>query len=619
MSNSVNQLTPLDFNKNVDPALFSEWKKSVEDHKQASVINIVLLLAGLVSMTILQGLVGLVLFFGLSITGIALALPKNNKRKECQRKLGFSDGEIREAIERCRIRKAAHPETAAPHVKNVNHCGIEQDQAPVSTPPKYNGLQWFFKVLTHYADFSGRARRREYWYFVLFNIIFSIAWAFLIALAIAIANNGFYDFEFILTSSIEARSYQIMILLPVLALIVRRLHDIGKSGWMALILLIPIIATFVSRDFIEESEWMIPIAIAVLVGVFWMLALMLTNGQHGENKYGLDPKLSGTPLDVPKKVRSAGIALLVAASAGILIKLYFLIDTQMYFNYRLIIEFIAYALLLTASIYLLQEKQICGMQQKGRSMMILLAAVSVSFLLSIWLYIQNVGIWQIWTFFPPLMNLSMALFVAAILFPQQDKNLVRYAAFAVIGFSGLVLFRDVYFEALRNGHFNNVSFVNQLNVLYILTPISFIVLAGTFLSIKDQSVPVSVPVSAPEAPEKGKSTVFGGSARPYCILEHRTGSRYHEAGEKQKIIIDHAEIGRDPNCAVRYDEQFETVSRRHAAIIRNGNDWKLVAMSKTNPTFVNGKMVQGEWYLQHGDEIQCAVNGPKLVFKVMLS
>jgi len=136
-------------------------------------------------------------------------------------------------------------------------------------------------------------------------------------------------------------------------------------------------------------------------------------------------------------------------------------------------------------------------------------------------------------------------------------------------------------------------------------------------ALQDQNQSAPVPVPVPEAPEKGKSTVFAGPEKPYYLLEHRTGSRYHEAGEKQKIVIDHAEIGRDSNCAVRYDEQFETVSRRHAAIIRNGNDWKLVAMSKTNPTFVNGKMVQGEWYLQHGDEIQCAVNGPKLVFKIV--
>ena len=98
-------------------------------------------------------------------------------------------------------------------------------------------------------------------------------------------------------------------------------------------------------------------------------------------------------------------------------------------------------------------------------------------------------------------------------------------------------------------------------------------------------------------------------------LEHSVGSRYHHVGECQKITSDRVEIGRDPSCEVRFDDNFETVSRRHAAIIRDGSHWKLAALSQTNPSFINGKIVQREWYLQNGDEIQCAVNGPTFVFR----
>lgn len=56
------------------------------------------------------------------------------------------------------------------------------------------------------------------------------------------------------------------------------------------------------------------------------------------------------------------------------------------------------------------------------------------------------------------------------------------------------------------------------------------------------------------------------------------------------------------------------VSRRHAAIVRDGENWKLVQLSQTNKTFLNGHPVTTEWYLQNGDEIQLSVNDPKLGF-----
>lgn len=112
----------------------------------------------------------------------------------------------------------------------------------------------------------------------------------------------------------------------------------------------------------------------------------------------------------------------------------------------------------------------------------------------------------------------------------------------------------------------------------------------------------------------GMGAIFNGSGRTYYILEHKTSSKYHSAGESQKIIIDQIEIGRDASCQVRYDESFDTVSRKHAAIIRDGNNWQLIHLSTSNPTLVNGRPIQGSYYLQSGDEIQLSVNGPRLGF-----
>jgi uncharacterized membrane protein YhaH (DUF805 family) len=81
-------------------------------------------------------------------------------------------------------------------------------------------MNWYLKVLKQYADFNGRARRQEYWMFVVFNIIFSIV-------------AGALDAAFGSWGAI-AGLYGLVVLIPGLAVSVRRLHDIGKSGWMLL-------------------------------------------------------------------------------------------------------------------------------------------------------------------------------------------------------------------------------------------------------------------------------------------------------------------------------------------------------------------------------------------------
>ena len=112
----------------------------------------------------------------------------------------------------------------------------------------------------------------------------------------------------------------------------------------------------------------------------------------------------------------------------------------------------------------------------------------------------------------------------------------------------------------------------------------------------------------------GMKSLFGESGRRFYTLEHKVSSKYHKAGETQQIIIDQIELGRASTCQVRFDESFTTVSRHHAAIVKDGNNWKLVQLSQTNSTYLNGHKIDKEWYLQNGDEIQLSTNGPKLGF-----
>jgi len=119
-------------------------------------------------------------------------------------------------------------------------------------------MNWYLKVLKQYADFSGRARRKEYWMFALFNMIFIIVAMILDnVLGLTVGELPYGLFYFL---------YALVILIPGLAVSVRRLHDVGKSGWMLLISLIPI------------------------VGGIWLLVLMLTDSNPGDNEYGVNPK-----------------------------------------------------------------------------------------------------------------------------------------------------------------------------------------------------------------------------------------------------------------------------------------------------------------------------------------
>ncbi|HOI27311.1 MAG TPA: DUF805 domain-containing protein [Paludibacteraceae bacterium] len=112
-------------------------------------------------------------------------------------------------------------------------------------------MEWFLKCLKNYATFNGRARRKEYWMFTLFNLIITLV---LMGIDIAL-QLGYLQII-----------YAVAVLLPSLAVSVRRLHDTNRSGWWLFIALIP------------------------FIGSIWLLVLMVIEGEHQENQYGPDPK-----------------------------------------------------------------------------------------------------------------------------------------------------------------------------------------------------------------------------------------------------------------------------------------------------------------------------------------
>ena len=107
-------------------------------------------------------------------------------------------------------------------------------------------MDWYLQVLRKYAVFSGRARRKEYWMFVLVHIIISIV--------------------IFIVGSFAVGLYGLATIIPAFAVAIRRLHDTGRSGWWLLVNCVPIIGGII------------------------LLIWMVKDSDEGENQYGPNPK-----------------------------------------------------------------------------------------------------------------------------------------------------------------------------------------------------------------------------------------------------------------------------------------------------------------------------------------
>ena len=119
-------------------------------------------------------------------------------------------------------------------------------------------MNWYLHVLKNYATFSGRARRKEYWMFFLISALISIVLTLLDILL------GTYSVEY--EAELFSGLYSLLILIPSIAVVVRRLHDTDRSGWWILISLIP------------------------LIGVIVLFVFICLDSQPGTNRFGLNPK-----------------------------------------------------------------------------------------------------------------------------------------------------------------------------------------------------------------------------------------------------------------------------------------------------------------------------------------
>ncbi len=119
-------------------------------------------------------------------------------------------------------------------------------------------MNWYIEGLKKYAQFSGRSRRKEYWFFILFNAI--------IAIILAVIDNATGNYEPETGAGLLGGIYGLAVLIPTIAVSVRRLHDTDRSGWWLLLALIPVIGGLI------------------------LLYFMFIDSMAEENQYGANPK-----------------------------------------------------------------------------------------------------------------------------------------------------------------------------------------------------------------------------------------------------------------------------------------------------------------------------------------
>ena len=150
--------------------------------------------------------------------------------------------------------------------KDFRQCGLPQ---VIGNVPMQNPWMTCFRK---YATFSGRARRKEYWCFVLIN---NLVCSIIMGIAAVCAANlsraghcGQRDMEaFLAIGIIVCAVYGLVMMLPTLSVTVRRLHDTGRSGWFMWLTVIPVI------------------------GPIMFFVTMLLDSQPGANRYGPNPKM----------------------------------------------------------------------------------------------------------------------------------------------------------------------------------------------------------------------------------------------------------------------------------------------------------------------------------------
>lgn len=356
-------------------------------------------------------------------------------------------------------------------------------------------MKWFIKAFRQYADFSGRAGRRELWMFVLFNLLFALAWGFAASLL-----SGLFGYSFSQGSDRLLAIYYSATAVPAMALGVRRLHDTGRSGWWLLVSLVP------------------------LVGGIWFIVLMCLDGSAGGNRYGSRP--DGTTGNVPKPaLRQKALMWLTAFAAfgthlclfnlsHVFINPYYDATDRLYILLPLSGKFLIFVSFIVMGIAFLQKKDYS--RTVGGC---LAAAYALQLILEIWMVMQvddfNSGALYI---LHVMVLLAFILYSGLLLARKGRLPLTDYVLMAASGCEiiltqwSIMLFYDVMSE------FPNIFSISRLTIIVPLSLFAYAIANRLTVEQKTQTEPLDIRnLNAPPASQlfedksdEGAKSFLGG-------------------------------------------------------------------------------------------------------------
>ena len=150
-------------------------------------------------------------------------------------------------------------------------------------------MNWYLDPWKKYAQFSGRARRMEYWTFTLINLTI---WGLLFIFGIMSSGREHGGLVPVL---LVCWAFGLAAFTPMMAGAVRRLHDTGKSGWWLLLIFVPVIALLVFSDHSFANRQLqnvlqYPIVLAPIIGGVILTVFLLLDGNPGANHHGPNPR-----------------------------------------------------------------------------------------------------------------------------------------------------------------------------------------------------------------------------------------------------------------------------------------------------------------------------------------
>jgi uncharacterized membrane protein YhaH (DUF805 family) len=320
-------------------------------------------------------------------------------------------------------------------------------------------MKWFIKVLGQYADFSGRAQRKEFWMFMLFYVAL---------MADVILIEGIFT-DFKMEAPLVLFVYLFVMILPSLAVTVRRLHDVGKSGWWILVRLIPI------------------------AGNIGLLIWLFQDSQKDGNRYGDNPKT--TPQQAPSEkaqLTGAGVILIFVSAFYLIADIVFLLafrnageNITPFVN--IIIRTILHLLLLFTGILLLipGDSHISPVEGAKRRifapLLIYGVIMTILFIVDFIVLVSTFshGFLDIASYLTLMLQNAAIVFFASVLI--SSKKLFKTASIILIALSAIIIVRSI----LANIGVSALS-LNPHDFLYSVTitlfSISLIVLARVFMS-----------------------------------------------------------------------------------------------------------------------------------------